>query len=84
MEKPVRTFSGSGRTVGGLDFVEKAKELIRLARDRTALKVVSRFQPILTDLHRRNQVQRFSIVNIEPARVTKRGFGFFDVALFGE
>ena len=34
MEKPVRTFSGSGRTVGGLDFVEKAKELIRLARDQ--------------------------------------------------
>ena len=34
MEKPVRTFSGSGRTAGGLDFAEKAKELIRLARDQ--------------------------------------------------
>ena len=34
MEKPNRASSSSGKATGGLDFAEKAKELIRLARDQ--------------------------------------------------
>jgi RNA polymerase primary sigma factor len=34
MEKPHRASSSSGKSAGGLDFAEKAKELIRLARDQ--------------------------------------------------
>ena len=33
-EKPARASSSSGKTAGSLDFAEKAKELIRLARDQ--------------------------------------------------
>ena len=56
--------------------------LVGLARHGAALNFAGRVEMILLHVECRDQVERFSIVNVEPARVAKGGFCFCGIARF--
>jgi len=53
-----------------------------LPRDGAALRGKSFLQAILAQANQRDEVERFGIMNIEPAGMAKRSIGSYYVALY--
>ena len=55
--------------------------LIRLATNRPALTFAGSFEMVLFDVHRRDQVEGISVMDIKPACPAKHGLGFGETLL---